>query len=130
MRVINKIIIHTSDSPDDRDVDRAEIERWHKERGFDEIGYNFVIKRDGTVEIGRDIKKVPAHCKGQNLNSIGIVWCGRDKITDSQQISMTALVKGLLVAYDLKPTDVYGHSTFDKNKTCPRIPMDKFRSKL
>ena len=51
------IVIHCADTPDDRDVDMATIKKWHvEERGWSDIGYHFVIRRNGLVEAGRDIK--------------------------------------------------------------------------
>ena len=51
------IVIHCADTPDNRDVDMATIKKWHtEERGWDDIGYHFVIRRNGLVEAGRDIK--------------------------------------------------------------------------
>ena len=48
------IFIHCSATKPSMDVDAKEIDRWHRARGFLKIGYHFVIKRDGTKEIGRE----------------------------------------------------------------------------
>ena len=43
MRNINLIIVHCSATPEGRDVSVADIDRWHRERGFDGIGYHYVV---------------------------------------------------------------------------------------
>ena len=61
MRKINKIVIHCTATPEGREHDVADITRWHKARGFNTIGYHFLIHIDGTIETGRSIKKPGAH---------------------------------------------------------------------
>ena len=53
-----------------------DIDRWHRERGWLKIGYHYVIKRDGTVETGRELEEVGAHAKGHNAISVGICMVG------------------------------------------------------
>lgn len=57
MRNINLIIVHCSATPEGRDVSVADIDRWHRERGFDGIGYHYVVYIDGSVHEGRPLKK-------------------------------------------------------------------------
>ena len=79
------IVIHCADTPDDRDVEMAEIKRWHiEERGWDDIGYHFVIRRNGLVEVGRDIKMQGAHAKAVNGTSVGICLVGRSDFDQRQ----------------------------------------------
>ena len=77
MRWINKIIVHCSDSPAGRNDKAADIDRWHKEKGWKKkIGYHYVVDLDGKIEKGREDWEVGAHCKGQNLHSIGVCYIG------------------------------------------------------
>jgi N-acetylmuramoyl-L-alanine amidase len=91
---INEIIIHCSDS-DFGDVDL--IDQWHKERGWDGVGYHYVItngiiahgneydpKMDGEIQKGRELAVMGAHCRGHNYNSIGICLIGRHHFTGRQ----------------------------------------------
>ena len=57
MMIPNKIIIHCSATPRGVDYSAADIDKWHKQRGFRGIGYHYVIKLDGTIEKGRDEMK-------------------------------------------------------------------------
>jgi len=87
----NRIIWHRSDSGD---VSVDEIRRWHIERGFSDVGYHFVIRFDGTIELGRDIGLIGAHSIGQNNNSIGVCLLGKfteNPITEFQLKSAAAL---------------------------------------
>nr|XP_046246451.1 peptidoglycan recognition protein 5 [Scatophagus argus] len=53
------------------------IQRAHMtERGFDDIGYNFLVGGDGTVYEGRGWGVVGAHAKGNNHDSVGIAFMG------------------------------------------------------
>lgn len=135
MREIRKIIVHTSDSPDTMDIGAKEIRQWHtdpkpKGNGWSDIGYHFVIRRDGTVEKGRDISVVGAHVRGQNHDSIGICWVGRKEMTDAQKKSLYDLLTKLLKDHKLKVEDVYGHREFESGKTCPNIDPQIIRDEL
>lgn len=127
-RHVNLIVVHCSDSPDDRDVRAADIDRWHKERGFVRIGYHFVICKDGIIETGRGVNSVGAHCLGHNLFSIGICWTGRKDCNARQRHSLIKTIADMLTKYNLKSNAVKGHCEIDKHKTCPNLDMDDLRA--
>lgn len=122
MRKINKHIIHCADTPDDMDIGVAEIREWHLERGWSDIGYHFVIRRDGTVEAGRSIDKMGAHAKGHNRNSIGTCLVGRDSFTHAQYESLRTIDNFLRKAYNV---ETVGHCELTIGKTCPNISIKK-----
>lgn len=122
MKTIDSIVIHCSATRAGQDVRAADIDKWHKERGFACIGYNYVIDLDGTVEVGRPLSMDGAHCNtaglsGQSYNkhSIGICYVGgldengkpADTRTPEQKLSMTNLVNKLCDEYPI--TEVIGH---------------------
>ena len=76
------------------DVSAKTIDQWHKERGWDGIGYHFVIRKDGTVEEGRSLSKQGAHAKGRN-KFVGIVLTGYDEFTNLQIKSLKKLLRQL-----------------------------------
>lgn len=117
MREINLIVVHCSDTPDDRHVTASDIDRWHRERGFNSIGYHQVILRDATMEQGRPVEVAGAHVRGHNANSIGICLIGRHEFTENQMI----MLEGLVRAYKSRwpQADVVGHCDLDPGKTCP-----------
>jgi len=124
MREINKIVVHCSATPPDMYVDKAMIDRWHKERGWSGCGYHYVIKRDGQIELGRPIEKIGAHVKGHNKTSIGICYCGgvdgemkeQDNRSDSQKESLLLLI--MLLKNIFPEAVVHGHRDFS-TKFCP-----------
>jgi N-acetylmuramoyl-L-alanine amidase len=136
MREIKKLIIHCSDSDDSLDIGVEKINEWHRQRGWlspsgVSCGYHYIIKRDGTVEIGRPDYEVGAHCRGENKNSLGIVLIGRKDFSDDQIESLFAMCWGLSHKHQLDPTeDIYGHYEFDSGKTCPNLDMIKFRAEM
>lgn len=70
------IVIHCSATPPDMDIGLAEIDRWHRAKGYFKVGYHLIIRRDGTVEAGRSIDEPGAHAAGYNSVSIGICLVG------------------------------------------------------
>ena len=76
MRNIDSIIVHCSATKAGQDFTATDIDRWHRERGFNGIGYHYVICLDGKLEKGRDVALVGAHCKGWNERSVGICYIG------------------------------------------------------
>ena len=131
---INKIILHCSATPEGKDYKMSDIDRWHKNQGWEMCGYHFIVDLDGTIEKGRDEKYVGAHCSGQNTNSIGICYIGgcdknmkaKDTRTEAQKISLYKLVNELMVKYNLTLTNVYGHRDFS-SKECPCFLTKDFR---
>jgi len=125
MRQINRIIIHCTATPEGRHHTAAEIDRWHRERGWSQIGYHYVICLDGTVEVGRPIEKAGAHVKGHNADSIGVVYVGgcdknmkpKDTRTPAQKLALRGIIDGFKEKYP--HATVHGHNEFDKGKACP-----------
>jgi hypothetical protein len=76
MRTIDMIIMHCSAVRPWQRSSAADIERWHRERGFSSIGYHYVVRRDGSIEPGRPLQQAGAHCRGYNRHSIGICYEG------------------------------------------------------
>lgn len=124
MRKIDKIIVHCTATPAGRHVTVADIDRWHRERGFEGIGYHYVVYIDGSVHAGRAVERQGAHCLGQNGTSIGVCYVGGltcdgrscDTRTDAQRRALSGLIDRLRVEYG--PIPVYGHRDFAR-KDCP-----------
>ena len=122
MSPIRFLVVHCTDSPNDRDsVDAEEIHRWHVERGWSGIGYHAVIRRDGTVENGRPSYWPGAHVRGFNSDSLGVCLVGTDQFTDAQLNSL----EGLLQAWKAQFPDaqICGHRDLDPQKTCPNFDV-------
>ena len=123
MRKLNKIILHCSDSDvalhDNIDTIRA----WHLERGFNDIGYNFVITKAGLIQHGRPIDKIPAHTFGQNKDSIGICLTGRYKFSITQFATTAQLINSLYDVFGIM--QIFGHYDFS-DKSCPNFDVANF----
>jgi len=60
-REIDRVFLHCSASDRNEHDDVAVMRRWHvDDRGWDDVGYYYFIKKDGTVQPGRDLEKAPA----------------------------------------------------------------------
>lgn len=133
MRTINKIIIHCTATAEGKDFTVEDIRRWHvKGNGWKDIGYHFVIYRDGSVHLGRKLEQAGAHTNGYNTNSIGIVYVGgcaadgktaKDTRTPEQKRALLSLVKELKHQYP--DATIHGHREFD-NKACPSFDVRKW----
>ena len=125
MRQIKEIILHCSATAEGRDYTVADIDSWHKARGWRGIGYHYVIYRDGSVHPGRPVEQIGAHCTGHNANSIGICYIGglaadnktpKDTRTPAQIQALRDLVGELKKKYP--GARVHGHNEFAA-KACP-----------
>ena len=70
------VVWHCSATPPSQDIGSAQIAIMHKAKGWDDIGYAMVIRRDGRVEAGEDLRRAAAHVKGLNMHSVGICMIG------------------------------------------------------
>ena len=108
------IVIHHTASPD---VSWREIDRWHRERGWSGIGYHFLIRENGFIELGRNIDTQGAHARGKNDTHIGIAYTGEGNErppTLTQISSLCFLVGGLMNKYGIAWENIEGH-----HEECP-----------
>lgn len=145
MRKIDSIIVHCSATKVGQDFTAANVDRWHRERGFNGIGYHYIIRLDGKIEKGRDVSLPGAHCKGWNERSIGICYIGgvdknghpMDTRTNAQKRVLYQLIMDLQKEYGI--LQVLGHrdTSPDLNgdgviepceymKACPCFSMKEF----
>ena len=125
--MINKIVIHCSDSPNGREDTAEDIHRWHKERKWDGIGYHYVIERKGKLANGRPEYWQGAHASGHNKNSLGVCLIGTDKFTIEQWSILENLVRKLLIKYP--SSKIIGHNEVS-DKTCPGFDVQKWLVKI
>lgn len=135
---VKYLVVHASATKASAKVDASVIRRWHRERGFLDIGYHCVILRDGRVEAGRKLDVPGAHVTGHNKHSLGICLVGgldangkpEDNYTLDQKAALAQLLLGLLPQFpnaqvlghrDLSP-DLNGDGKVSRNewlKDCP-----------
>jgi N-acetylmuramoyl-L-alanine amidase len=98
----------------------VQVDFYHKSKGWDGIGYNWFIEKDGKVVKGRDEAKTGAHTIGYNEKSIGICLAGNFDSTLptlSQIESLTKLLREKMAQYSIPVDNIVPHRTF-ANKTC------------
>lgn len=133
MRQISKIIIHCTDSDSvAHDFDAlGTLRRWHvEERGFQDIGYHFVISKSLGLQIARPIRKVGAHARGHNRFSIGIALCGQTSFSNEQFTVLNKHLINLIDIFDLSADDILGHCEINPRKTCPNFSVEEIRGEI
>lgn len=85
------LVVHCSATAPTLDIGVADIDRWHRQRGFDAVGYHYVVCRDGRLQQGRRESETGAHVKGYNSRSIGICLAGGVDAANRPQNNFTAL---------------------------------------
>ena len=125
MRTITLIVIHCSAVRPDQTSSAKKIDEWHKDRGFNGIGYHYVIRRNGEIEPGRPEGQIGAHCVNHNAHSIGVCYEGgldirgqpADTRTAEQKAAMRQLLEQLHRRYPRAV--IVGHHDLDPTKDCP-----------
>lgn len=100
----SRIIIHHTGNPTDDDLSAEQIHRSHRNMGWAGIGYHFVIRKDGSVELGRPVDCIGAHAAGFNSCAIGIMVCGNFNMgspTQAQLNTLPMLITDICDAYNL-----------------------------
>jgi len=124
------IVIHCSATPPSLDIGVAEIDSWHKARGWSGCGYHTVIRRSGTAEHGRALSKTPAAQRGYNKGTIALCLVGgvdstgdpEDNFTDDQMIMLKAEIQ--LLRGELDIVSIVGHRDIPGvNKACPSFDV-------
>lgn len=137
MRDIKHIIVHCAATPPGLDIGAYEIRAWHTDPNrkggpFADIGYHYVIRRSGAIEVGRPETQVGAHAQGHNKDSIGVCLVGgvrrhngkmvaEDNFTPDQYMALKSLVQRLTARYPGAKT--IGHRDVDRRKECPSFSV-------
>ena len=145
MRNIDSIIVHCSATKAGQDFTAADIDCWHRERGFNGIGYHYVVRLGGKLEKGRDVSLAGAHCKGWNERSVGICYIGgldangrpADTRTNAQKRVLYQIIMDLQREYNI--LQVLGHrdtspdlngdgviEPYEYVKVCPCFDVKEF----
>lgn len=124
-RDIKRIVIHCLASKPSMDYGLERVRADHLARGWDDVGYHYIVRRDGTVETGRPERVPGAHARGHNHDSIGVALEGGldergvpdSNFTANQWGSLRALVLGITMRHPI--TWIGGHRDLDSTKKCP-----------
>jgi N-acetylmuramoyl-L-alanine amidase len=134
MRDLNRIILHCSATREGKDFSADTIRDWHVNgNGWRDIGYHWVIRLDGSIEVGRPLDEKGAHTKGHNKDSVGVCYIGgcdadgkpKDTMNPEQEKAWRMIVLSLRTLYGNHIT-IHGHNEF-ANKACPSFTVkEKF----
>ena len=126
------IVIHCSATKSSMDIGLVEIRKWHVEdNGWRDVGYHYIIRRNGEVELGRRHDDTGAHAAGYNHKTIGVCMVGgmaddnsaENNFTDKQWTSVSDLIKQIKVNYP--DVHVIGHNEIS-SKECPSFDVQKW----
>ena len=139
------IVVHTAADPREggsRDTTAAEIDLWHKARGWSGIGYHYLVRRNGQIQNGRSENQIGAHAAGVNGVSLGVCLSGHGDLqpmTEAQYQSLIRLLVQLCRRHGIPADRIVGHREIYKidpaartTKTCPgsKVPMDQIRESV
>jgi N-acetylmuramoyl-L-alanine amidase len=141
MRKIDSIVVHCSATrpewmaSEGINAQLKEIDVWHRDRGFDMIGYSYLVSRNGEVVQGRPLEKTPAAQKGHNTGSIAICLIGgfgsdaddlaTEHYTPVQLARAYSLIRELQEQFNVKNDNVIGHNRLS-TKACPGFRVQKW----
>jgi len=136
------IVLHCSATRPSMDIGVEEIRDWHVNgNGWSDVGYHLVIRRDGSLEKGRDWGTQGAHAGGFNRNpkdgklTFGICLVGgvaehnvnivEDNFTNEQWSTLNRVLKEIVEYTGIK--EIYGHNELPNHASrgCP-----SFNSKI
>ena len=140
MRPINLIVVHCSSSDNPKDDSPEQIKKLHTGNiktpaiwgkyhincfGWSDIGYHYIITKDGQIQTGRPIERPGSHAKGYNSTSIGVCLTGEKEFTELQFQSLRKLSKELILKHKLSIIDIVPHNKLNKGKACPNFDLDQ-----
>ena len=134
----DSIIIHCAATKASMDIGYKEIRKWHVEdNGWDDVGYHFIIRRNGQLEKARPEGYSGAHAPSHNSRSIGICLVGgmaddggpENNFTLEQFLTLKDLVNMIMDKYS-DITEVLGHCDVQENKpNCPGFNVKEWLNK-
>ena len=131
MRKINEIIVHCTATFAEQKVTIEILRKWHKQRGFKDVGYHYLIDIEGNILTGRPVEQVGAHCTDHNAHSSGVAYAGglgddakpANTLSEKQKVALVQLLRELKERYP--EASIHGHSEF-ANKACPCFDVQQF----
>lgn len=134
LETISYIVIHCSATRHSEIISIDDLREDHLCRGFDDIGYHWIINIDGTIKKGRSVKFQGAHCRGYNDKSIGICYIGglddngipTNTMTSNQEKALVTLCTQIKAKY--ANIQIIGHNQVS-DKECPCFDVKELINK-
>jgi len=101
------IVVHSTATPAGADQHARDIDRMHRVKGLNGIGFHYVITLDGKIEAGRPEGAIGAHTQGHNATSVAVAYVGgldhaglaADTRTEAQKLTLATLIAQLKNQY-------------------------------
>lgn len=129
---VQKLVVHHSASKQST-TKKADIAKWHKERGFSQISYHKIIEGNGVIVNSRSENIQGAHAKGANQGSLGVCVVGNFEKEIPSQEQIYSLISVLTVwceEHSLNSKDIYGHFNVPGGNTATSCPGKNLKSQL
>lgn len=133
------ITIHCSATSPGQNIGVSEIRAWHRAKGWRDIGYHWVITRQGELQTGRPMAQQGAHVRGHNQGNIGICLIGgvnaqkqpECNYTDAQWRTLRELIQSLQQCYQIADAHILGHRDWPtgKHKACPCFDVGEIKAR-
>ena len=130
----DSIVVHCSQTPKSMDIGVDKIAEWHiQQNGWEDVGYHWIIKRDGTIESARPEDMKGAHAPAANHRSIAICLIGgsqddgkgwENNFTNEQFESLKNKITDIQDRYEI--THIIGHRDVDDRKECPAFDVGEW----
>ena len=127
------IIIHCAATKPSANIDISDVDRWHRAQGWRMVGYHYFIKRDGTLQVGRELMDGGAHAgEAYNNRSVGVCMAGgvaedgktpQNNFAPEQWHTLTSLVQTLKRTFP--QAKVIGHYQVAR-KACPSFDVQEW----
>jgi N-acetylmuramoyl-L-alanine amidase len=123
------LVVHCAATKPTMDIGLREIRQWHRQQGWLDVGYHYIIRRDGTIEEGRPQDVIGSHVKGHNHESLGICMAGGIDASGKPENNFTpeqfASLSGLLfkLREQFPQATILGHRELDSGKACPSFDV-------
>ena len=125
-RHIDLVVVHCTATKPSQNINIDDVRQWHVDKGWSDVGYHYVIDRQGALQHGRPEASKGAHAKGYNALSIGVCLVGGvdeqgvpdANFTKAQYDTLKFLLNNLTVKYP--DARVLGHRDLPGvHKQCP-----------
>lgn len=102
------------------------IQDFHQNgRGWNDIGYHFLIDSLGNVFVGRPENAVGSHVRGNNTGNLGVALMGyhheprSDAVSPEARAALEKLLRALAADYSIAAAELRGHRDFGSGTSCP-----------
>ncbi|WP_185750688.1 peptidoglycan-binding protein [Clostridium sp. KNHs214] len=119
----SRIVLHHAEATN---CTVEDIDRWHRGRGWQGIGYHYFVRKDGQIYKGRPDYTMGAHCLHNNTNTIGICAEGKYMVETMPEVQKQAIIS---LCKSLGIKDIKGHRELNSTD-CPgrNYPLEEIRN--